>query len=572
MKKLFFYAAAAVAMLAGCQKSEIAGPQAIDDNQPAAIKFGINAPALTTTKAATKAAVDAWANTEVFVYGLKQERNKDLTLKTLGQGLYNFDKILINDYQTLVPASAVDSEGKPTNISPIEVYADKTKKMPYYYAEGETYDFYGYHLGGATIKEENGKKVVNAANDVISYPITIAGNNDVMYAYTDRTADVVAGAAHGVETFDLYSAWAARRGVQPTLKFEHALTRFNFIIKGEGNAADGTDNFSQVTITGIKLDSMVTTGTLTVVGPQAKLGFVADAVEKTAKTPLALKTKGDNGDEEYQPEKVEANEDGAKKAGNGSCLMVAPDLTSVKVVVEMVNNNPNFEKDTNEDGILEPAALPNYEFEVKAENIKDAQGNALGANALFEAGKSYNIIIKVKGPKDIQIEAALTEWVDGGNYEYDSDIRPGGLQNPTPSAPEYEDVNAIKTQLAATATEDEFKEYLPESYWKNDQGDFDQAKYEAAKATFPWIVSVFEQQIPANSIIKVQVKYNDAVVTLDPAKIKWVGSEIAADGQSMTVTKTFDMSCVAFEVEGELGFNATEVDLAKFEILVSVQK
>ena len=52
----------------------------------------------------------------------------------------------------------------------------------------------------------------------------------------------------------------------------------------------------------------------------------------------------------------------------------------------------------------------------------------------LEAGKSYNIIIKVKGPKDIQIEAALTDWVDGGDYEYDSDIRPGGAQTPvTPS-------------------------------------------------------------------------------------------------------------------------------------------
>ena len=567
MKKLFFYAAAAVAMLAGCQKSEIAGPQAIDDNQPAAIKFGINAPALTTTKAATKAAVDAWANTEVFVYGIKQERNADLTLKTLGQGLYNFDedKILINDYKTI--ANPTGSTEDWTKVSPLEVYKDVTKKMPYYYAEGETYDFYGYHLGGAV------PGTATKGNDVITYPVTIAGNNDVMYAYTDRAADVVAGAAHGVETFDLYSAWAARRGVQPTLKFEHALTRFNFIIKGEGNAAGGTDNFSQVTITGIKLDKMVTTGTLTVVGPQANLGFVADAVEETAKTPLALKTIDASGaDVDYVAEPVTANAEN-KAAGNSSCLMVAPNLASVKVVVNMVNNT--FGTDTDNSGVLEPAeceVLPNYEFEVKAENIKDAQGNALGANALFEAGKSYNIIIKVKGPKDIQIEAALTEWVDGGNYEYDSDIRPGGLQNPTPSAPEYEEVNATKTQLTTAATADEFKACLPESYWKNDEGEFDQDKYNAAKASFPWIVSVFNQKIPANSIIKVQVKYEGAVVTLDPAKIKWVGSEIAADGQSMTVTKTFDMTCVAFEVEGELGFNAAEVDLTKFEILVSVQK
>ena len=405
MKKLFFYAAAAVAMLAGCQKAEVSGIQAIDDSTPAAIKFGVDVPSLTVTKAATKAAVDAWANTEVFVYGIKQEREANV-LKTLGEGLYNLDAILIEDYKTYANP---ENKSEMSSLCALAVYADAEAQMPYYYSEGETYDFYGYHLGGA----EAGEAV--KGTDVISYPVAIAGNNDVMYAYTDRSEDVQAGAANGVLESDLYSAWAARRGVQPTLKFEHALTRFNFIVIGDGaNAAD----YEQVTITGLELADMATTGTLTVVGAADALGFVADA---EAIKDLPLMSIVDGQDVEYVAEPVTANAD-KKAAGNGSCLMVAPNLESVKVIVSMVNNQ------------YDNSELPSYEFTVEAAKIK-ADGTELGEGAKFEAGKSYNIIIKVKGPKAIEIEAALTEWVDGGDYEFDSDVRPGtGAQ--TPSEPE----------------------------------------------------------------------------------------------------------------------------------------
>ena len=408
MKKLFFYAAAAVAMLAGCQKAEVSGIQAIDDSTPAAIKFGVDVPSLTVTKAATKAAVDAWANTEVFVYGIKQEREANV-LKTLGEGLYNLDAILIEDYKTYANP---ENKSEMSSLCALAVYADADAQMPYYYSEGETYDFYGYHLGGA----EAGEAV--KGTDVISYPVTIAGNNDVMYAYTDRSEDVQAGAANGVLESDLYSAWAARRGVQPTLKFEHALTRFNFIVIGDGaNAAD----YEQVTITGLELADMATTGTLTVVGAADALGFVADA---EAIQNLPLMSIVDGQDVEYVAEPVTANTE-KKAAGNGSCLMVAPNLESVKVIVSMVNNQ------------FADSALPSYEFTVEAAKIKGENGE-LGEGAKFEAGKSYNIIIKVKGPKAIEIEAALTEWVDGGDYEFDSDVRPGtGAQTPSePTEPE----------------------------------------------------------------------------------------------------------------------------------------
>lgn len=540
MKKLFFYAAAAVAMLAGCQKAEVSGTQAIDDSTPAAIKFGVDAPALTVTKAATKAAVDAWANTEVFVYGIKQEREAN-ALKALGEGLYNFDNILISDYKTYANPANDPAMG---SLSALAVYADAEKQMPYYYAEGETYDFYGYHLGGAVA--ETAVKGV----DVISYPVTIAGNNDVMYAYTDRAADLTkAVAGSDVLEADLYSAWAARRGVQPTLKFEHALTRFNFIVVGEGaNAAD----YEQVTIKSIELADMATTGTLTVVGAVEALGFVAkDDAVKT----LPLMSIVDGQDVAYVPEKVTANTEKVA-AGNGSCLMVAPGLESVKVVVNMVNNK------------YADSELPSYEFTVEAAKIK-ANGAELGEGAKFEKGKSYNIIIKVKGPKEITIEAALTDWVEGGDYEYDSDVRPGtGAQTPStpvePSEPEYvytELTNTTPATVTATATKEEYEAALPASYVANNP-------YEVAKASFPWIGTSFAA-LPAGTVLKVQVLNEGTPVSLEKIA-SWPQTVVAADNLSALLTAANEVSYLGFEVVNELGLPA-DTDLSKLSISIAVQ-
>ena len=534
MKKLFFYAAAAVAMLAGCQKAEVSGIEAIDDSTPAAIKFGVDVPSLTVTKAATKAAVDAWANTEVFVYGIKQEREANV-LKTLGEGLYNLDNILINDYKTYANPANDPALG---SLSALAVYADADKQMPYYYAEGETYDFYGYHLGGAVAQ------AAVKGTDVISYPVAIAGNNDVMYAYTDKAADATkADASHGVVEADLYSAWAARRGVQPTLKFEHALTRFNFIVVGEGaNAAD----YEQVTIKSIELADMATTGSLTVVGAADALGFVADAENITT---LALMSIVDGQDVAYVPEKVTANTE-EKAAGNGSCLMVAPGLESVKVVVNMVNNK------------YADSDLPSYEFTVEAAKVK-LNGVELGEGAKFEKGKSYDIIIKVKGPKEITIEAALTDWVEGGEYEYDSDVRPGTQTPSTPSTPsEPADVYVAATNKADVLVNDEasYNEIAAKFGWTS--------TYAEAAATLPWVSATFDQ-IPAGSKIKVTVN-GVAAVTLKNVGTAWPADAVA-EGNVVTMTAPVAVSYVGFEAKDELGITDSAL-LAGVTLTVEVLK
>lgn len=390
MKKLFFFAAAALAMLASCQKTEIneSPSKEIDDTKPVAMQFGVNAPSFQVTK--TKAAVDAWSETEVFVYGLENTSSTAYT-------------VLIDNY----PTTVVDSD------TPLAIYQDEATQAPYFYTEGKTYDFFGYHLGGAT--QTPSDPTLN--NNVVSFGVTFDGSNDVMYAYTDKDEDILKDQTAQVMTKDVYSAWAARRNVQPTLVFDHALTRFNFYVRGMNEKS------SKVQIESISAKSVLS-GNLTVVAKEnAGLGFVADANATAAD--VSLKNYDDS---DFTPTPV-VNGSTYVAGGEGASLILAPDMTVLPIVVEMSNiEYPDI-------------TIPNYEFTAKASDVRKT---GLAENAgltKFEKGTAYNIYINVYGPEEIVITAELTKWADGGDYTYDPDaFRPDG----TPST--Y--VNAELTSVA----------------------------------------------------------------------------------------------------------------------------
>ena len=363
-------------MLAGCQKTEISGNQSnvIDDSKPVAMQFGVNAPSFQVTK--TKAAVDAWSETEVFVYGLENTSSDAYT-------------VVIDNYSTTV----VDSE------TPLAIYQDEATQAPYFYTEGKTYDFFGYHLGEAT--QDPAKPELT--DNKVTFAVTFDGSNDVMYAYTDKDEDILKDQTAQVMTKDVYSAWAARRNVQPTLVFDHALTRFNFYVRGMNEKS------SKVQIESISAKSVLS-GNLTVVAKEnAGLGFVADASATAAD--VFLKNYDDS---DFTPTPV-VNGSTYVAGGEGASLILAPDMTQLPIVVKMSN-------------IEYPAiTIPNYEFTAKASDVRKT---GLAENAgltKFEKGTAYNIYINVYGPEEIVITAELTKWADGGDYTYDPDaFRPDG--------------------------------------------------------------------------------------------------------------------------------------------------
>ena len=401
MKKYFFYAAAAIAMLASCQKSELKSEQTpvVDDGKPVAIQIGVNAPSFDV--AVTKAAVNEWNNTPVHIYGI-QRGSKGV----VDGAKYDFDKGLLIDENTTVEDSK----------TALKLYSDDANSVPYYYTEGEAYDFYGYHIGGELAEDV----VVTKENDAISFPYTIDGATDLMVATTNKAKDILADTStDGVTEGDVYSAWAARRSVHPTLVFEHALTRFNFIVRGMNDASEDLE------VTAIRMNDLAIDGTFTVAGEN--LGY--ETTSEANDTLYLAMTKNE------EVKKGNTNYVGVDQSGDYPCLMIAPDLSDVEV--EVLMSHPNIEK-------VEP-----YKIKINASQVlKD--GVAAGITT-FAAGTSYNIYVNVYGPEEIRIKAELTVWLPGGQYTYDPDQDRPGVQATSVTAERTETDNVINYVVTYTS-------------------------------------------------------------------------------------------------------------------------
>lgn len=353
--------------IVGCHKNEGMNP---GQDSPMAIKLSAGDPSYVLSKAG----LDKWNNSELYVFGLKRKPDTEV-----GTGVYDFTSSTdIVDYKVT---------GVSGQSSVLNVYREGN--VPYYYAENYVYDFYGYHLGGAILSD---KKI---EGDTYSYTVTFDGSNDLMYATTDKQKDINASGNTSVTVDDVYSAWAARRSIQPTLIFNHALARLNFIAKGKGTKYDN------VIITGVDVMS-INKGVLTVVGPE--IGFAPDTTANA--DTLSLKTFEDK---EFTGEVVSLNKANSTLGGDGACVMIAPDLDKVEILIHM--------KDKNTGKVLE-----DYKFVAKASDVvkTDDEGNKVDVKA-YEAGNSYDFYISVYGPEEIIISAELVQWNPGGDYDFDPD-------------------------------------------------------------------------------------------------------------------------------------------------------
>lgn len=508
MKKLFFYAAAAIAVLASCKKSEPVLSTPVDEDAPVAIQMNATMPTVSVTK--TKAAVDAWDATTVNVYGVQT----------------------LEGVETTVFANQAVEVAEDGSINLVN--EDDQNKPPYYYTEKALYDFYGYYADGAATATDEEKGV---------FAVEFDGSQDIMYAKADKSKDV----KPGTTVSDLYSSWASRRGVQPTLVFDHALTRFDFEVIGAGNKCEAV-RINKITV------KSVNKGTLTVVGDDN--GFVVDP--DAAAVELSLKKLND-AEEEVDVDYAYAN---GASTGTGleypvtiatdddalpTCLMVAPDMQTAEVAVYMSKKN------TNEDGDVYYTELPAYTFDVNASAVTMEDGTSANLTE-FLAGYKYTIKVKVYGPEEIVISAELNPWEYGGSTEFDPDdqFRPGA------PAEEIVEETAKPVSVGSTATEEEYLASLPKSYTDN----YD---YEAAKATFPWIVASFEQVAAGDFSVKV---FNNGVqVVVTPKLANWPdGAAVAADG-TFTFTTTNAVSTICFEVVAELGLTEADIENLTMEVV-----
>lgn len=432
MKKMFFFALAAAGMLTACSNEELSveSEQNVSEQQ---IRLGVASSKVQTRGTGTVGgmtdAENVWAGQTLWVYML-QKGSMDLAYykaPAVG-GVATPDVEVFNNKKFTAPDAANNTK------SGLATTADGT--IAYYPVSGN-YDFWGYRVddaAGATpvvkIVDDNGDEVAadQATKRVVD--IEIDGSQDIMAGKAEPSADEVAKLGNYADNF--YSAYAARKGVQPNITFNHLLTRFTFEVRAGSKATAGLPaggNTDAVKVTGVSVDSK-TTGTLTVAYTGATkeaaelLTFTGDASALTLKQRDAALADNNAPLVALEPVSLTWTDDAATIGDVikvGEALLVAPGETEYPLTISLSQD------------VLEQltGAKVTRPLEQKA-TIK------MDGTKKFEPGKSYKVTITVYGLQEIEVTATLVPWADGGSIDIDDDRNPneGQYTEPTPATPE----------------------------------------------------------------------------------------------------------------------------------------
>lgn len=463
MKKQFFYAALAIVLMSSCSKDNEPvnttdptpeNPGVIDETKPVAIELGISKPTIAATRGTgsvggTGVAGDDnnWFGQKLNIFMVEQGAE----MKGAMEGPNDNQTYIFKDLTFTAPITGSSDKivvtGTPENIK----YFPLTGK----------YDFYGYHVdatdAATTWTPETGGNIVVTA--------TIDGTNDVMAAKAELTTaqkNEGEGATSGegklvpADYAKAFSAWTARRGVQPTLKFKHMLTRLKFNMKaGEDKAAkdyytggkeieahkfEGETTGNDMTDGAVYIKSITLTGqksgiTLTIKPDGNELTASDAATDFNLKERVTDPVPTSAGElTTLTPTAVEAF---STPTAIGESMMVFPEQESFLVTIDVAQYVPIHEvwdetlgsmkpdkyawkTNTMKDVVvLAPKTMPNPE-PGQTGSVDSTDKNAAG-NFIFAQGKSYNINITVYGFQRIDITAELEGWISGDDVE----VNPG---------------------------------------------------------------------------------------------------------------------------------------------------
>lgn len=434
MKKMFFFALAAAGMLTACSNDDTLGGNGDQNVSEQQIRLGVASSKVQTRGTGTVGgmtdAENVWAGQTLWVYML-QKGSMDLAYykaPAVG-GVATPDVEVFNNKKFTAPDAANNTK------SGLATTADGT--IAYYPVSGN-YDFWGYRVDDAagatpvvkTVDDTGAAVEANVATKRV-VDIEIDGSQDIMAGKAVPSTDEVTKLGNYADNF--YSAYAARKGVQPNITFNHLLTRFTFEVRAGSKATAGLPaggNTDAVKVTGVSVDSK-TTGTLTVAYTGATkeaaelLTFIGDA------SPLKLmqrdETVADNNAAliDLKPVTLTWPATGEATVGDaikvGEALLVAPGETEYPLTI-------NLSQD-----VLEKVG------EVKVTKPLEQKATIkMDGTKTFEPGKSYKVTITVYGLEGIEVTATLVPWADGGSIDIDDDRNPneGEYTEPTPATPE----------------------------------------------------------------------------------------------------------------------------------------
>lgn len=429
MKKMFFFALAAAGMLTACSNDDTLGGNGEQNVSEQQIRLGVASSKVQTRGTGTVGGMtdgvdNVWAGQTLWVYML-QKGSMDLAYyKSPAVGATAAAQTEVFNNKEFKAPNAADN-----TKSGLATTADGT--IAYYPVSGN-YDFWGYRVDDAvtgtpavkTVGDDGTEVEANAATKRV-VDIEIDGSQDIMAGKAAPSADEVTKLGGYADNF--YSAYAARKGVQPNITFEHLLTRFTFEVRAGSKATAGLPaggNTDAVKVTGVSVGSK-TTGTLTVAytGATKKaaelLTFTGDA------SPLILKQRdeavADNNAPLVALKPVTLTwTDDAATIGDvlkvGEALLVAPGEKEYPLTIAL---SQDVLQKVGEAKVTMP-------LEQKA-TIK------MDGTKTFEPGKSYKVTITVYGLEDIRVTATLVPWADGGSIDIDDDRDPnnGKYTEPT---------------------------------------------------------------------------------------------------------------------------------------------
>lgn len=481
-KNYFFIAALAIGMMSSCTNNEILEEvelpslpdQVIDEGTTRmAIELGISMPeaSVSTRGTGSVGSIDAeqnqWNSQELGVLMYKKGTSTEAVeiLDDNGEPYAEGEApAVLADVKFVAPAAGENSNG-----GLIRMINDDEKIQAKYYPMTGAYDFYGYHIDDIELEEDALVAEGATETDDLSIQLTglvIDGTQDILAAktkivdqtnYPNANWSVLEGVTNVENRY--FSSWAARNDVQPILDFQHMLTRLTFTIEAgspeaaenyyvpetpaEGNegeddyvagvpasweansitiAEDGTvsDNgeatSTAVEIYKIEVLDVVNTMDLDI----TELKVIADEeadlatfelksvnVEAT-EVPAQLIELVAEAPAYYAADAANYGEENPQTTSIGESMMIYPGVTEVSMNIYL----SQWVVDTEDPETGEPLTYKQKKTVLPA-------AAKLADNAVYEAGTSYNINLKVYGFQRIEVYAALTAWVDGGNIEVD---------------------------------------------------------------------------------------------------------------------------------------------------------
>lgn len=476
MKKLFLMGAvASLGLLASCSSDDdlSTGGNGKDGLQQIKIGMGVQANVATRgtgTVGAVGEKKNTWAKQTVNVYML----NKG----TLDLAMFGAEPIYKNTVLTTPAdnASGIATEFDTDGATPLYKYYPTTKTA---------FDFWGYRLDDAndtTATDQEGSATAAAIENNKFVPY-LSGDSLLIGFKIDGTQDIMAGKAvptgEDIRKCDgeanIYSAFAARRDVQPNIKFEHLLSRLNFQVL-DGKKTETTDPDKAVKVTGITVKSKATgklviayqgeTTTFTNVSDQLIVDNDADSVKDAALLKeLKVMKRADGA---TLTDKLVDLTPVTPKWNNGTAMATQVGEALLAIPADKYEITINLEQNVQVKGDKDHPTPD--DFQTKKYTYNADLKNTVNPENGFEPGYSYNVTITVYGLSEIVITTTLTPWKDGGNiemnpedetfgattannaYEWEKIADPTGTPTVKVEETKYATVDDLKAAVAANAS------------------------------------------------------------------------------------------------------------------------